>query len=402
MVYDPKSLQAQKGKLGEKIVREILEEWGAKVTRPDGSAPDEENNSLVDFYAIPSERNPLFKTRYVEVKVRKAMPYAYGQYPCYSFPVVQIEAYRNFAREQKVQLDLWIVDPEANLILSGYLNDDDSLFNLHEKRFIDGKEFPFDRETKRGNMRFFHQKQFGGWWKINDADLSMLRGMDKRDDLSSQLSRYLATEFGWYAGSFPNTAVDKLVALEKECGTARVIDAIETESIIYWDGVKNFLCYDNDDGTFEYICGFARESKLKEQVQQNKFAKPIDILTAPNGTNIDILTVDGNEHFFVKVARVSTAVGYKNPSISQQSPLIVAAKRFGITCYRFETQRLSGGDSYGTKGYYFAVSDVPKVLIQYCELHYNAKSGTRQAQFNEAAKELCDWFRRSVMMRYGS
>ena len=341
MVYDPKSLQAQKGKLGEKIVREILEGWGAKVTRPDGSAPDEENNSLVDFYAVPSEKNPLFKTRYVKVKVRKALPYAYGQYPCYSFPVVQIEAYRNFSRDKDVQLDLWIVDPEANLILIGYL-DDHTLYNLHEKRFIDGKEFPFDQETKRGNMRFFHQKQFGGGLGINDADLAMLRDMDKRDD------------------------------------------------------------YDNDEGTFEYICEFARESKSQEQVQQNQLAKPVDILTAPNGTNIDILTVDGNENFFVKVSRVSTAVGYKNPSISPQSSLIVAAKRLGVTCYRFETQRLSGGDSYGTKGYYFAVSDVPKVLIQYCELHYNAKSGTRQAQFNEAAKELCDWFRRNVTMQYGS
>ena len=415
MVYDPKSLQAQKGKLGEKVVREILEEWGAKVTRPDGSAPDEENHSLVDFYAVPSEKNPLFKTRYVKVKVRKALPYAYGQYPCYSFPVVQIETYRNFAREQKVQLDLWIVDPEANLILSGYLDDadkDNSLYNLHEKRFIDGKEFPFDQETKFGNMRFFHQKQFGSGLGIYEPYLGELRKLyeielnEKFAFDAVALWNELDYGTGLGADWFSDEALLALKTLRDEFGAEKVSDAIANFCDEHYDefcdtvGEYGCSCCSLDD-VIKNLRAELTEA-TNPQSQQNQLAKPVDILTAPNGTNIDILTVDGNKHFFVKVARVSTAVGYKNPSISPQSALIVAAKRLGVTCYRFETQRLSGGDSYGTKGYYFAVSDVPKVLIQYCELHYNAKSGTRQAQFNEAAKELCDWFRRNVTMQYGS
>ena len=156
MSYDAHSVQAKKGAIGEQIVKTILEDSGVCVSRPDNAAWDEP--TLIDFHAVPIE-NELFSERLVEVKVRKAIPYAYGQYPCYAFPVVQLEAYQKYAEERKLPLELWIVDPENKDVINGFV-DDATALGLNCKRFIGGKEFPFDQMTKRGEYRFFHRDQF--------------------------------------------------------------------------------------------------------------------------------------------------------------------------------------------------------------------------------------------------
>ena len=258
----------------------------------------------------------------VEVKVRSTIPYAHGQYPCYSFPVVQIEAYENFKADDKISRELWIVDPKEKVIRLAYLKletDPDRMQGLENEQYFSGKKFPFDQKTKYGDYRFFHVKQF------------------------------------------------------------------------------STLC----DLTSEEVHEFAEieQTPCKENVidRNEPIAEPVEILTAPDGTNIDILSVKNDCRFFVKVARVSHAIGYKNPSINEQSPLIIAANRLGVEHYRFQTQRLSGGDSYGREGYYFNVRDVPKVLAQYCELHHGAKSSTRQARYNQASTELKIWFESFVL-----
>ena len=172
MSYDKNSPEARKGALGEAIVKEILESWGAVVTRPD----EHGEKSLVDFLAVPDE-NPKFAARYVEVKVRSALPYAYGQYPCYTFPVVQIEAYKKYMDENNLPVELWLVDPEKAEILLGTL-DERSPVCIERKIFIDGREFPFDQKTKLGLMRFYHCAQFGGHFKISNDDLAKLRTID--------------------------------------------------------------------------------------------------------------------------------------------------------------------------------------------------------------------------------
>lgn len=139
-----------------------------------------------------------------------------------------------------------------------------------------------------------------------------------------------------------------------------------------------------------------------EDLTREAFIKVDNILTAPNGINIDIVTVAGDSRFFVKAARVSSAIGYQNPSITVSSPIIKAANRLQVKYYRFPTQRLSGGDSYGSKAYYFAVEDVPKVLAQYCELHYKAKPATRQGRYNMEAQKLREWFQSTVLPKYSS
>ncbi|MBR0060146.1 MAG: hypothetical protein IJP68_01575 [Selenomonadaceae bacterium] len=118
MSYDKNSPEARKGALGEAIVKEILESWGAVVTRPD----EHGEKALIDFLAVPDE-NQKFAARYVEVKVRSALPYAYGQYPCYTFPVVQIEAYKKYMAENNLPVERWLVAPEKAEILLGTLDE---------------------------------------------------------------------------------------------------------------------------------------------------------------------------------------------------------------------------------------------------------------------------------------
>lgn len=320
MSYDANSPKARKGALGEKIVKEILEGWGYVVTRADKHG----DKSLIDFFAITN--NPARYSRYVEVKVRNTMPYAHGQYPCYSFPAIQIEAYRSWSVMRSPALELWIVDPVEKAILVGCIKIDEVSGSgnnhnfLHNKIWIDGKEFPFDQETKYGIYRFFHRKQF-----------STLRKLTEEETI----------EF------------------------SKILDLSSLEQPI------------NEE----------------DQTTRNEpIVKVADILTAPDGTNLDILSLEDDCRLFVKVARVSTAIGYKDPSIGENSPLITAASRLGVQWYRFPTQRLSGNDSYGKKAYYFNVEDVPKILAQYYEFNYKAKPDTRQFKYNQASIELRDWW----------
>ena len=151
-----------------------------------------------------------------------------------------------------------------------------------------------------------------------------------------------------------------------------------------------------------YLYGLNETAAVGDgQVNQDSLAKPVDLLTAPNGTNIDILAVDGSSVFFVKAARIYKAYTGTKASIKLDHALIRAAAAMGISWYRFETQRLSGWDSYGQKGYYFAVDDVPKILGQYFEHNRKTKSEL-QVRCNDAALELRKWFEATVIPRYGS
>lgn len=174
MTYKTNSLEAQKGALGEVIVKNFLECWNVTVTRPD----EHGQKALVDFLVVPKEGS-AFSPRYAEVKVRRAIPYAYGQYPCYAFPVVQIEAYKAYGREKNLPVQIFLVDPDEGKIFTGTFRSDTS--GLESKRFIDGKEFPFDQETKCGIMRFFHRKQFAHNYNIETNALAALRKLFDAD-----------------------------------------------------------------------------------------------------------------------------------------------------------------------------------------------------------------------------
>ena len=148
MSYDENSPEARKGALGEAIVKEILESWGAVVTRPDEYG----EKSLVDFLAVP-DADKKFAARYVEVKVRSALPYAYGQYPCYTFPVVQIEAYKRYMDENNLPVELWLVDPEKAEILLGTL-DERSPVCIEKKFSLTAENFPSTKKLSSDSCDF--------------------------------------------------------------------------------------------------------------------------------------------------------------------------------------------------------------------------------------------------------
>lgn len=221
MSYDANSPQARKGKIGEQIVKAILTDWGADVKRPE-NAPDD-SPTLIDFHAVPKTGED-FRERFVEVKVRTAIPYAYGQYPCYAFPVVQIEAYKNFAAERGLDCELWIVDPDEGSLYCGSLTDD--LFGtIDGKRFIDGREFPFDQTTKRGLMRFYHRFQFCYSVDLSKNfpdELKALRAIDA-ELAADGLYQRLLERFG---APFPDAVLDGLRQLQRDFSDAQIFDAV--------------------------------------------------------------------------------------------------------------------------------------------------------------------------------
>ena len=219
MSYDPNSPQAHKGKLGEQIVKLILDDWGADVKRPDNAS--ENSPTLIDFHATPKP-GEQFHERLIEVKVRKAMPYAFGQCPCYTFPVAQIEAYKSYSDERGLDCELWIVDPDEGEIYIGSLGGNFSC--IEEKCFIDGREFPFDMQTKRGLMRFYHREQFGVGYGYDLSEkypdeLAALRAIDEDDALDKQSLEHFSKQF-------PEIVRVGLRELNREFSGTQILNAI--------------------------------------------------------------------------------------------------------------------------------------------------------------------------------
>ena len=220
MSYDANSPQARKGKIGEQIVKAILTDWGADVKRPE-NAPDD-SPTLIDFHAVPKTGED-FRERFVEVKVRTAIPYAYGQYPCYAFPVVQIEAYKQYAAERGLDCELWIVDPDEGKLYYGSLTG--GYDNIEVKQFIYGREFPFDQTTKRGFMRFYHRLQFCDSVNLSrnfPDELKALRAIDI-ELAGDELYQRLLKRFG---SPFPDVVLDGLRQLQRDFSDAQIFDAV--------------------------------------------------------------------------------------------------------------------------------------------------------------------------------
>lgn len=221
MSYDANSPQARKGKIGEQIVKAILADCGADVKRPENVSDDEP--TLIDFHAVP-KTDEDFRERFVEVKVRTAIPYAYGQYQCYAFPVVQIEAYKNFAAQRGLDCELWIVDPDEGKLYYGSLTG--GYGNIEVKQFIYGRDFPFNQTTKRGLMRFYHRLQFcdsADLSKKFPEELAALRAIDielAEDELDQQLLEY-------FGQKFPDAVIDGLHQLNREFSGNQILNAIQ-------------------------------------------------------------------------------------------------------------------------------------------------------------------------------
>lgn len=160
--------------------------------------------------------------------------------------------------------------------------------------------------------------------------------------------------------------------------------------------VDNVLPIDDDDleAYRELKANYAKSFKAYESLDV------ADLLMSPNETAIDILKHKRTNQLYVKAARLQSAIGYANSSVKKDSPLMKAADRLKLKWDRFNTQRLSGNDCYSTKAYYFKLVDVPKILAQYYEFNHRAKADSEQAQRNEAALKLREWFADTVIPKY--
>lgn len=164
MSYDANSLEAKKGALGEKIVKEFLESKGCAVSRPADTFKS--GASIVDFIYDDN-----YRRNYAEVKTQIARPFGVENAPCYSFPKSRVEAYKRYVAEHDEQLDIFVVDPENGFIYVSYLE------GLEEKVTIDARDFPFDKyiESMGGEFHYWHRKQFLSSFPIPDEDLAELR-----------------------------------------------------------------------------------------------------------------------------------------------------------------------------------------------------------------------------------
>ena len=124
-------------------------------------------------------------------------------------------------------------------------------------------------------MRFYHYAQFGGHFKISDDDLAKMRTIDSDKSTFSK-----------------EKAVVLIVNHKKQ------VQVQEQKAAV-------------------------ADKTLSLEIE--------DTLTTSNGTIIEILTLEGNTHLFIKAARLSSALGYANSSISINSPLMKAAERLKVT-----------------------------------------------------------------------
>lgn len=336
MSYDPNSLETQKGKLGEEIIRRFYDEHGASVYRPDGIA--EGQASLVDFHVIPYN-NDAIEEHLVEVKVRNAMQYAFGRYPCYTIPVAQVELYKQFASDRNLPLILWIVDPKETKMYSGEL----APWGLENKVSIDGKEFPFDQQTKCGNMRFYHRKQFDEY-PLDERHIREFEELEEK-----------------HAGN--------VVRVEEPT-----------------------------------VSKFVEEPA---QPTQSAFTPPTEpeteivrTWTAPNGTLIEELlpqyTDEETRHpHCVQWLHLGQAIGYKKePSLSTQETLKALN---GIRLVSFPVQVTFRGCEHTVLRQCIQIEDVPAFLERYIDATYGARQGSMKYNRHMEATRLAVWWKNVVL-----
>lgn len=181
MSYDPNSLEAKKGTLGEAIIKKILEGRGWIIEKPADTFKS--GASIVDFYCHSPDGTA---GNFAEVKTQIAYPYGIEKAFCYSFSTKQIEAYKEYARKHGV-LAMYIVDPEAGVVFGQDL----AILEMPIK--IDGREYPFDKcvEIMGGDFHYWHRNQFNELCNIPEDDLAELRKLfninapEKKEDTAT-------------------------------------------------------------------------------------------------------------------------------------------------------------------------------------------------------------------------
>lgn len=172
LCLDKNSSSYKKGKFGEFVCIKAVQLRGETITRLDGRPPEEDSFDVVDFRV----RNRNGVDLLIEVKTRNGTyPFANGKYPCYSFPRVDVEAWTKRANDFLLPLELWIVDYASGEIFMGKFDE------LNTPKTIDFKEFPLIHKTNKGDIVYFHQKQFRHTRQLTESEIATFRAIDSED-----------------------------------------------------------------------------------------------------------------------------------------------------------------------------------------------------------------------------
>lgn len=218
MGYDPNSLEAQKGSLGEKIVKDFLEEHNCNPIRPRDSFKS--GASIVDFEGTDADK----KLFLVEVKTQIAAPYGIEKAPCYSFPKSRIEAYKEYSKKRDAPVDIHVVDPSTGFVYFAMLD------SLEREQNIDARKFPFDQnlESLNSEFHYWHRDQFKSFYPIQIDDLIKLRKLfnitaDQAKEICETSNLKLTADIT----TNPKSMIENLaafVALGKEELTQAILD----------------------------------------------------------------------------------------------------------------------------------------------------------------------------------
>lgn len=406
MSYDPNSLETQKGKLGEKIIRRFYDERSAIVQRPDGLADGQA--SLIDFHVKPYG-NSTIEEHLAEVKVRNAMQYAFGRYPCYTIPVAQLGLYKQYASDRDLPLILWIVDPKAGKMYSGEL----APWGLENPTSIDGKEFPFDQQTKCGNMRFYHREQFIEY-PLDERDIRAFEELEGNYAAKSEVPESELEQrcVGYFGKPFPEGVRAGLQEIQQEFSDDDIFNAIcaladnEDSDVL----LERVLAGANSPVITNLFLRHVRANISKPaKGTENEPERPAftsntneksfvaQTWTAPNGTLIEEVlppcTDTGTR--YIQWLHLGQAIGYKKePSLTTQETLSALS---GIRLVTIPTQVTFRGCERTVLRQCIGIADVPAFLERYIEATYGARQGSTKYNRHMEATRLAVWWKNVVL-----
>lgn len=138
----------KKGRIGEEIVKNFLEQHGYEVLQPPNKALS--GASVVDF-SIKDEEGV---TTLIEVKVKPTVYLQGLSMGVYTLPADQFQRYIDYSLVKNSPLKIYFVDVVRECIVM------QDIMSLNCPRTIQGKEFPFISDTGIGICSCFHFEQF--------------------------------------------------------------------------------------------------------------------------------------------------------------------------------------------------------------------------------------------------
>ena len=129
-------------------------------------------------------------------------------------------------------------------------------------------------------------------------------------------------------------------------------------------------------------------------------AKIINTLTSPQGTPIDILTVEGNDGFFVKRWQLNKAIGYKSGVVVSTSLLDRIYSESGSAALTVLTKRCRTNNAIQTCVY--KVVNILPLLNKIIARHSGSGAKSKNTQRKQITIQFRSWWIKEVLPEYGS